>query len=37
MKKEYEKPEMEIILFEIEDIIASSPDNEGQYPGQWDS
>jgi len=37
MKKEYEKPELEIIEFEVEDIMTSSSlDNDGKWNSGWD-
>lgn len=37
MKKEYEKPELEIIQFETEDVMTSSGgiDNLGSYNPDW--
>lgn len=35
MKKPYEKPEVEIICFEVEDVITASGDNFGEFDLDW--
>lgn len=35
-KKQYEKPEMNIMVFTKEDILASSPLDKDPNQGEWD-
>lgn len=34
-KMKYEQPDMEIVLFEEEDIITMSGDNDGEWSGDY--